>query len=178
MKIGFVGIGLLGRPMTGPLLAGGHELLVNDLFLLKNQAPLPAELKAAGAVECKSLKELASRSEIVITMVPDTPDVERVLFGDDGIAAGLGKGKTLVDMSSISPRVCLNCSFSLNSATRSFSRGWKGYVLTISSSKASALRAITFDLVASSSAWPYRAAKSSISATSGNLVNKRLRRMS
>jgi len=94
---------LMGRPMAGHLLKGGHKLFVNDLFLIKNNKPLPEELAAAGAVEVKSLKELAAQSDVIITMVPDTPDVEIALFGADGIAAGLSKGKIVVDMSSISP---------------------------------------------------------------------------
>src|SRR5476649_299507 len=103
MNIGFVGLGLMGRPMAGHLLKGGHKLFVNDLYMVKNNKPLPEELAAAGAVEVKSLKDLAARSDIIITMVPDTPDVEAALFGEGGIAAGLSKGKTVVDMSSISP---------------------------------------------------------------------------
>ncbi len=103
MNIGFVGLGLMGRPMAGHLLKGGHKVFANDLFLVKNNKPLPEELTAAGAVEVKSLKELASKADIIITMVPDTPDVDAALFGADGIAAGLTKGKIVVDMSSISP---------------------------------------------------------------------------
>jgi len=98
MIIGFVGTGIMGRPMAGHLQAGGHQLL-----LFKHKSPLPEELVAGGAEECATLTELAERSDIVITMLPDTPDVERALFGDKGIAAGLKAGKTLIDMSSISP---------------------------------------------------------------------------
>ena len=103
MNIGFVGLGLMGRPMAGHLLKAGHKLFVNDLFLVQNNKPLPEELAQAGAVEVRSLKELAGKADIVITMVPDTPDVAAALFGADGIAAGLSKGKIVVDMSSISP---------------------------------------------------------------------------
>jgi 2-hydroxy-3-oxopropionate reductase len=103
MNIGFVGLGLMGRPMAGHLLKGGHALFVNDLYMIKNNKPLPEELAAAGAVEVKSLKDLAAKSDVVITMVPDTPDVDAALFGTDGIAAGLSKGKIVIDMSSISP---------------------------------------------------------------------------
>src|SRR5580698_2136933 len=103
MNIGFVGLGLMGRPMAGHLLKGGHSLFVNDLYMIKNSKPLPEELAAAGAVEVKSLKDLAAKSDVVITMVPDTPDVDAALFGADGIAAGLSKGKIVIDMSSISP---------------------------------------------------------------------------
>ena len=103
MNIGFVGLGLMGRPMAGHLLKGGHKVFANDLFLIQNNKPLPEELASAGAVEIKSLKELAAKCEVIITMVPDTPDVEKVLFGKDGIAEGLSKGKIVIDMSSISP---------------------------------------------------------------------------
>ena len=103
MKVGFVGLGVMGRPMAGHLLPDGRQSLVNELFAFRRATPLPAEFLTAGVVECHSLKELASKSDIVITMVSDTPDVEAVLFGEDGIAAGLGAGKLLIDMSSISP---------------------------------------------------------------------------
>jgi 2-hydroxy-3-oxopropionate reductase len=97
MKVGFVGLGIMGRPMALNLAKGGHELLVYG------KRTVPADVKAAGATVCGTLKEVAERSEIVILMVPDTPDVEAVLFGADGVASGLAKGKTVVDMSSISP---------------------------------------------------------------------------
>jgi len=97
MKIGFIGLGTMGRPMAGHLQAGQHKLFLHDI------APLPQELIEGGAVACKSGREVAQQSEIVIVMVPDTPHVEAVLFGADGVAAGLSKGKIVVDMSSISP---------------------------------------------------------------------------
>jgi 2-hydroxy-3-oxopropionate reductase len=99
-KVGFIGVGIMGKPMAGHLLKGGHTLAVYDL------SPIPAELTAAGAVVCKSGKEVAEKSDVIITMVPDTPHVAAALFGDNGVAAGLaqdGKGKIVVDMSSISP---------------------------------------------------------------------------
>ena len=97
-KVGFIGLGIMGRPMAGHLQAGGHEL-----FVVKHSAPLPPELLEGGAIECASCKEVAQRAEIIIIMVPDTPDVAAVLFGPDGVAEGLSPGKTVVDMSSISP---------------------------------------------------------------------------
>ncbi|MES2990398.1 MAG: 2-hydroxy-3-oxopropionate reductase [Pseudomonadota bacterium] len=96
-KLGFIGLGIMGTPMALRLAAGGHELFVHT-----RSEPKP-EVLAAGAVRCASAKEVAERADIVFTMVPDTPDVAKVLFGDDGVAAGLSKGKTVVDMSSISP---------------------------------------------------------------------------
>ena len=98
MKIGFVGTGIMGRPMAGHLQAGGHEL-----YLVRHRSPLPEALIDGGARECDSIRELAESAEAIVLMVPDTPDVERVLFADDGIAAGLSPGKTVIDMSSISP---------------------------------------------------------------------------
>ncbi len=86
-KIGFIGVGIMGHPMAGHLQRGGHRL-----YLVKHRSPLPAELLEAGAIECSSNKEVAQQAEIIITMVPDTPDVEAVLFASDGVAAGLSPG--------------------------------------------------------------------------------------
>ena len=97
MKVGFIGLGIMGKPMAGHLLAGGHELYAFT------RSGVSAELTSAGAKACKSAQEVAQQADIVITMLPDTPDVEKVLFGEGGIAAGLSKGKVVVDMSSISP---------------------------------------------------------------------------
>ncbi|QTN24382.1 2-hydroxy-3-oxopropionate reductase [Rhizobacter sp. AJA081-3] len=97
MQIGFIGLGIMGAPMAGHLRAAGHELFVHT------RSKVPAALTDAGAVACSSAKDVAQRADIVFTMVPDTPDVEKVLFGESGVAAGLSKGKTVVDMSSISP---------------------------------------------------------------------------
>ncbi len=98
MKIGFIGLGIMGKPMAGHLQAAGHEL-----FVVPHVNPLSAEVMDAGATECATGKEAAERSEIVILMVPDTPDVDEVLFGAQGVAAGLSAGMTVIDMSSISP---------------------------------------------------------------------------
>ncbi|MET0085788.1 MAG: 2-hydroxy-3-oxopropionate reductase [Sedimenticola sp.] len=97
-KIGFIGVGIMGSPMAGHLQAGGHQL-----YLVKHRSPLPQELVDGGAVACSSAKEVAEHAEIIITMVPDTPDVDHVLFGEHGVAAGLSPGKMVIDMSSISP---------------------------------------------------------------------------
>src|ERR1700761_8831518 len=96
-KIGFIGLGIMGRPMAGHLLEGGQELFVHT-----RRAP-PKELIDKGAVACANGREVGERAEVIITMVPDTPDVETVLFGAGGVAEGLSKGKIVVDMSSISP---------------------------------------------------------------------------
>jgi 2-hydroxy-3-oxopropionate reductase len=96
-KVGFVGLGIMGRPMAGHLRAGGHELYVHD------HKPAPPSLVAQGAVDCRSGREVAQHADVIITMVPDTPHVASALFDADGIAAGLSPGKIVVDMSSISP---------------------------------------------------------------------------
>ena len=95
LNIGFIGLGIMGAPMAGHLLAAGHKLFV------RTRSKVPEALAAATA--CASPKEVAEKADIVFTMLPDTPDVEAVLFGKDGVAAGLSRGKTVVDMSSISP---------------------------------------------------------------------------
>ena len=96
-KIGFIALGIMGRPMAGHLIAAGHELF------LHSRSGVPAELVEAGGKDAGSPAGAARAGDIVFTMVPDTPDVDKVLFGDDGVAAGLGDGKVVVDMSSISP---------------------------------------------------------------------------
>ena len=87
----------MGAPMAGHLIAAGHEVFINT------RSKVPEELASTSATLCSSPQEVAEKADIIITMVPDTPDVEKVLFGDGGIAAGLSKGKIVVDMSSISP---------------------------------------------------------------------------
>jgi len=97
MNIGFIGLGIMGRPMAGHLIAGGHTAY------LYSRSGVAAELLAAGGKACASPAEVARNADVIFTMVPDTPDVEKVLFGKEGIAEGLAPGKTVVDMSSISP---------------------------------------------------------------------------
>ena len=97
MDIGFIGLGTMGRPMAGHLLAGGHAV---HAF---NRSPLKQETLDTGAKACASPADVARAADIIITMVPDTPDVEAVLFGPGGVAEGLSPGKVVVDMSSISP---------------------------------------------------------------------------
>ena len=95
-KIGFIGLGIMGGPMAGHLIDAGHELH------LYNLPAIPPALAARGQVR-SSGKDVAEHADIVIVMVPDTPDVETVLFAKDGVAEGLSRGKLVVDMSSISP---------------------------------------------------------------------------
>ena len=97
-NLGFIGLGIMGKPMAGHLLAAGHTVYVHN----RSQASV-RELAAKGAVACTSGKEVAQKSDVIIIMVPDTPDVEAVLFGKDGVADGIRAGSIVVDMSSISP---------------------------------------------------------------------------
>jgi len=97
MKVGFIGLGIMGRPMAEHLQAGGHDLFLYDLN------PAPQDLLGKGAVSCGSGREIAENADIIIAMVPDTPHVEAALFGQNGVAEGLSPGKIVVDMSSISP---------------------------------------------------------------------------
>lgn len=96
-KIGFIGLGIMGTPMALNLLNGGHELYAFTL------GEVPSALTEKGAIACNSSQEVAEQSDFIITMVPDTPHVETVLFGENGVASGLSLGKTVIDMSSISP---------------------------------------------------------------------------
>ncbi|MBP8217041.1 MAG: NAD-binding protein, partial [Thauera sp.] len=97
MKLGFIGLGIMGAPMAGHLLAAGHELFA------QSHGGVPAELQEKGAKVCANAREVAQQADIVFIMVPDTPHVADVLFGANGAAEGLSAGKTVVDMSSISP---------------------------------------------------------------------------
>ncbi|WP_335929948.1 2-hydroxy-3-oxopropionate reductase [Paraburkholderia pallida] len=95
-KIGFIGLGIMGSHMARNLIKGGHSLVVNGKF------PVPEDLQKLTTVVADSTA-VAQASDIVILMVPDTPDVQKVLFADDGVAKGLSAGKLVIDMSSISP---------------------------------------------------------------------------
>src|SRR6202048_935282 len=97
IDVGFIGLGIMGRPMASHLQAAGHRLFLHDV------GTVAQELVAAGGIVCKSGKEVAEKSDVVVRMVPDTPHVEAVLFGASGVAEGISKGKIVVDMSSISP---------------------------------------------------------------------------
>jgi len=107
--IGFIGTGIMGRPMAGHLQKAGHKL-----FLTKHRSDPPKELIDGGATLCANAREVAAKSEIVILMVPDTPDVEAALFDKDGVAEGIGKGKLVIDMSSISPMATKNFAKKIN----------------------------------------------------------------
>lgn len=96
-QLGFIGLGIMGAPMAKHLQNAGHKL-----FLYERRTP-PQDLIDGQATCCTSAKEVAKRADIIFVMVPDTPDVGNVLFGEDGLAEGLTAGKIVVDMSSISP---------------------------------------------------------------------------
>ena len=96
-KIGFIGLGIMGAPMATHLLNAGYQLFVHT------RSKYPDHIAESSATKCVSARGVAERADIIFCMLPDTPDVESALFGENGIAAGLGKGKTVVDMSSISP---------------------------------------------------------------------------
>jgi 2-hydroxy-3-oxopropionate reductase len=96
-KLGFIGLGIMGAPMAAHLIAAGHEVF------LTTRSQVPAALLTGKAVACKTIEDVASKADIIFMMLPDTPDVAKVLFGEGGVATANLKGKTIVDMSSISP---------------------------------------------------------------------------
>lgn len=97
MKIGFIGLGVMGRPMAGHLIAAGHEVYLNRVKAVSSH------LVEAGGKPLDTARAVAEAADIIILMVPDTPDVEAVLFGKDGVAEGPLADKLVIDMSSISP---------------------------------------------------------------------------
>ena len=133
LKLGFIGLGIMGTPMAGHLLAAGHTVYINT------RSQVPQDLLNSTAIVCSSATEVASKADIIIIMVPDTPDVEKVLFGENGVAAGISKGKIVVDMSSISPIAskefaqkinALGCEY-LDAPVSGGQLGAKGATLTI-----------------------------------------------
>ncbi|MDL2403739.1 2-hydroxy-3-oxopropionate reductase [Rhizobium mayense] len=98
MRIGFIGLGVMGSPMAAHLAAAGHAVITS-----LNRSPLPTELSEAGIQVMATPAEVARAADVIITMLPNTPDVDRVLFGTNGISEGLSAGKLVIDMSSISP---------------------------------------------------------------------------
>jgi 2-hydroxy-3-oxopropionate reductase len=112
MKIGFIGLGIMGTPMALQLLNKGHTLSVHT------RSQVPAAITEAGGVRAASAAAVARESEVIITMLPDTPDVDAVLFGKDGVAQGLdtqgGARKVVIDMSSISPMATKAFAKSIN----------------------------------------------------------------
>jgi 2-hydroxy-3-oxopropionate reductase len=97
MDLGFIGLGIMGRPMAGHLQAAGHKLHLNT------RSGVPRDMIEKGGIACSTAHEVAKAADTIFIMVPDTPDVEKVLFGVDGVVHGLKPGKFVVDMSTISP---------------------------------------------------------------------------
>lgn len=106
--IGFIGLGIMGRPMAGHLREAGYRLVVHDV-----NRTVVNELKEKGAQTATSPGEVTSQSDVVITMLPDSPDVEVVALGKDGIIAGAQPGKVHIDMSSIAPAVAVKVAHAL-----------------------------------------------------------------
>jgi len=98
MNVAFIGLGIMGKPMALNLRKAGHTVFVHG-----RRPESMAPLAEAGCIPCKSTAEAASLAEVIIVMVSDTPDVEQVLFGDNGVAQGARAGSVVVDMSTISP---------------------------------------------------------------------------
>lgn len=108
-NIGFIGTGIMGLPMARNLQNAGHTLFVSEDY-----KAAPASLIENGAKACATPSEVAKQSDVIITIVPDTPQVEAVLFGENGIAHGLSSGKTVIDMSSISPLATVDFAKRIN----------------------------------------------------------------
>ena len=100
VNIGFIGLGIMGKPMSKNLLKAGHRLVVYDIVPERVE-----EVVSAGAEAGSSSKDVAARSEVIITMLPDGPDVEKAVLGEDGVLEGARPGSVVVDMSSINPLV-------------------------------------------------------------------------
>jgi 2-hydroxy-3-oxopropionate reductase len=87
-NVGFIGLGIMGRPMAGHLIDAGHTVH------LHSRSGAPQALVDKGGVRCESPQQVAQRADVIVTMLPDTPDVERVLFGDNGWRRGLRAGRS------------------------------------------------------------------------------------
>jgi len=99
-KIGFIGLGIMGKPMARNLINAGYSLVVYDICTKSVD-----ELINAGAEKAESPREVAENSEVIITMLPDSPQVEEVILGNDGVLEGIKSGSVIIDMSSIAPSV-------------------------------------------------------------------------
>ena len=116
-KLGFIGLGIMGEPMAAHLIKAGHEVF------LSTRSQIPADLLTGKAVACASAQEVAEKADIIFMMLPDTPDVAKVLFGEKGVSAGLkskGKGKP-------SLRICAGLalySYTSNTADKKPSKLW------------------------------------------------------
>ena len=107
-KIGFIGLGIMGRPMSLHLLKGGHEVTI-----LQSSASADI-LTAAGAKMVRTPKDVAEQSDVIITCLPDSPEVEEIVLGTNGVIEGLSKGKLFIDMSTIAPASALKVYHALS----------------------------------------------------------------
>ena len=98
--LGFIGLGIMGKPMAKNLLKAGFPMVAFDLN--KNAVE---DVVSAGALAASSSKEVAGRADVIITMLPDSPDVKQVILGKEGVLEGIKSGSTVIDMSSINPLV-------------------------------------------------------------------------
>lgn len=105
MKLGFIGLGIMGRPMVKNCLKGGHDVIVYD-----HNPDSINEMVEAGAIAAKNSKEVAKASEIIITMLPNSPHVKAALLDENGILNGAKEGQILIDMSSIAPLASKECA--------------------------------------------------------------------
>lgn len=108
-RIGFIGLGIMGKPMARNLMKAGYHLVVHN----RSQSAVD-ELVSEGAIPAASSREVASQTKIVITMLPDSPDVRDVVFGEQGLIEAMGQGSLLIDMSTISPVATLEVNEALN----------------------------------------------------------------
>ncbi|MGC8935780.1 MAG: NAD(P)-dependent oxidoreductase [Candidatus Methanomethylicaceae archaeon] len=108
LKIGFIGLGIMGLPMAKNLLKGGYSLVVHN----RSRKPVE-ELTSHGAEQAFSSREVAERTDVVITMLPDSPDVREVILGRDGVIEGVRPGMVVIDMSTISPKVSVEIANTL-----------------------------------------------------------------
>ena len=97
LNLGFIGLGIMGAPMAGQLIKAGHQVYFHT------RTKVAPEIAQSSAIQCANAKEVGQKSDVIFLMVPDTPDVEHVLFGENGLASSIKQGKVVVDMSSISP---------------------------------------------------------------------------
>lgn len=116
MKIGFIGLGIMGKPMSKNLIKAGYSLVVSD----RNSA-MVAEVVAAGAIAAETAKAVAEQSDIIITMLPNSPHVKEVVLGENGVIDGAREGAVVIDMSSIAPLASREISAAL---AKKVSRCW------------------------------------------------------
>ena len=109
-RIGFIGLGIMGRPMARNLIRAGYELVVHS----RSQGPVDDLVNESNAATAaNSPREVAEQAKMVITMLPDSPDVHTVVFGENGLLEGMGEGSLLIDMSTIAPATAIEIEAAL-----------------------------------------------------------------